>query len=238
MATTIIMLIGQIGSGKTTWIGWKAAETHQVRPNYPQVGNIPIKFWDDAATEYEEDILKFLAMKIIKDNHTQMDLHIDEAAQAGLESRGSGLKATDSRLVTMARKADVNINFATQLMSMTDKRLQWNGNFYVVCDFHYITTESMQSFIPDFFSYDVYNESLKYQKSMYLDGKVAERYLFPLFDTRHMPNRELLKKEFLFYYWGEGRNSYNQTKFDRDSAAFDALIEKYKEVEETGRIIN
>lgn len=228
MATILTILVGQIGSGKTTWLAWNAARTHQLYPSYPIVSNVPIKFRDGLKAEYQEDVLKFLAMKIIKEDTTQMDVLVDEAAQAGLESRGSGLKATDSRLVTLARKANVNMFFASQLMSMTDKRLQWNGNFYIVCDFNFITPEAMARFIPDYFSYAIYNENYVFQYMWGLDGWDAEKHIFPLFDTWHIPFRDQLKKEFQQYYWAKDRYHVDMEAFKRDEEEFEDLIAKYK----------
>lgn len=201
MPTVITALVGHIGSGKTTFLGWKAQETHQIRPWFPQVSNLPINFTDGEAVHYQEDILKWLALKLIKRDITPMELYVDEAAQAGLESRGSGLKSTDSRLITLARKANVHLFLASQLMSMMDKRAQWNWDFAIDCEAHYITEEAMASFMPDYFSYGIYDSDFRFQKSLTLFGEDADRYIFPMFDTMQVPLRSLLEIEFKQYHW-------------------------------------
>jgi hypothetical protein len=248
--TVITALVGHIGSGKTTWLGCKAAETHQTRPNYPIVSNLPIKFMEgkcvghtnekgnfehitdcDCETAYyQEDILKWLALKLIKRDLTPMELYVDEAAQAGLESRGSGLKSTDSRLITLARKANVNLFLATQLMSMMDKRAQWNWDFSIDCESYYITPEAMARFIPDYFSYDVYDSDFNFQKNWKILGADAERYIFPMFDTMQVPLRSLLEVEFKYYYWqkpGKGRvRDFDEEAYEKDSVEFDNFMLK------------
>lgn len=231
MPTVITALVGHIGSGKTTWMGWKAAETHQRRPDYPQVANLPITFLDGESVHYQEDILKWLALKLIKRDVTPMELYVDEAAQAGLESRGSGLKSTDSRLITLARKANVNLFLATQLMSMMDKRAQWNWDFSVDCEAYYITPEAMAKFIPDYFSYDVYDSDFNFQKNWKILGQEAERFIFPMFDTMQVPLRSLLEQEFKTYYWAGGRKGeVDEEAFKKDSEAFDEFISKVGKV--------
>jgi hypothetical protein len=232
MPTVITALVGHIGSGKTTWLGCKAAETHQTRPNYPIVSNLPIKFLDGAEAYYQEDILKWLALKLIKRDLTPMELYVDEAAQAGLESRGSGLKSTDSRLITLARKANVNLFLATQLMSMMDKRAQWNWDFSIDCESYYITPEAMARFIPDYFSYDVYDSDFNFQKNWKILGMDAERYIFPMFDTMQVPLRSLLEVEFKYYYWqkpGKGRvRDFDEEAYEKDSKDFDEFMANVK----------
>lgn len=232
MPTVITALVGHIGSGKTTWLGCKAAETHQTRPNYPQVSNLPIKYLDGSEAYYQEDILKWLALKLIKRDITPMELYVDEAAQAGLESRGSGLKSTDSRLITLARKANVNLFLATQLMSMMDKRAQWNWDFSIDCEAYYVTPEAMAKFVPDYFSYDVYDSDFNFQKNWKILGMDAERYIFPMFDTMQVPLRSLLEVEFKYYYWqkpGKGRvHDFDEEAYDKDSKEFDSFMAKIK----------
>ena len=227
MTTTVVILVGSIGSGKTTLFGERAKENDTVRPLYPQVANLPIEL---PSVHYEEDVLKFLAMKLIKSDLTQMEVYVDEAAQAGLESRGSGLKSTDSRLITLARKANVNLWLASQLMSMFDKRAQWNGDYYILCQSHYVTVEMIRQFMPDYFSYEVYDADYKFQKTFYLTIGDAEREIFPLFDTLHVPLRSLLVQEFKQYYWGTGRKGeYDLEGFKKSEEEFDAYIQSIKE---------
>lgn len=224
--------MGHIGSGKTTFLGWKAQETHQIRPQFPTVSNLPIKFPDGSSVYYQEDILKWLALKLIKRDLTPMELYVDEAAQAGLESRGSGLKSTDSRLITLARKANVHLFLASQLMSMMDKRAQWNWDFAVDCEAHYVTEESMASFMPDYFTYGIYDSDFRFQKTLTLFGDDAAKRIFPMFDTMQVPLRTLLEMEFKQYYWGDGHKGVNEEAFEQDSVEFDKFIRKIR-----GRVV-
>lgn len=225
MGTVVTLLVGKIGSGKTTFLAWKAAENQEIRPSYPVVSNVPIKLPN---VRYEDDILKFLAMKLIKNDQTQMDTLIDETAQAGLESRGSGMKATDSKLITNARKANVNMFLSTQLMSMPDKRLQWNYDYAILCDANYITEYASSRMIPDTFTYQVYNQSDTYQKTMTMQGDDFERLIIPLFDTKQIPLRAMLETEFKLYYWSKGKGEFDKDAFKADAEEFDAYIERYK----------
>lgn len=218
-------LIGERGGGKTTYASWLANYTHQYYPSVPVITNTPIRYDDGTRAIYQEDVLKFLALKIIKEKDiplykkTFMEIIIDEAAQAGLESRGSGLKATDSRLITLSRKAFVDITLISQMMSMIEKRAQWNSDFYELCEAHYVTIESMERRYPDYFSYEDYNQDLKYQKTFYLSGDDAKAFLFDKFDTEHVPFMSQLESEFKQYYW-QG----DMDKFEIDSREFDRLL--------------
>ena len=135
---------------------------------------------------YEEDMVAFLATKIILKDRRKMEAYIDEAAISGFEARGSGLKAAAVRsyIITLSRKSPADIWLLTQLMSMIDRRTQWLADFYILCKSHH-TKESFP--YPAYFEYTVYDENLKWANQFYLHGELAKRFLYGRFDTDHIP---------------------------------------------------
>lgn len=146
-----------------------------------QWANFPLE-----GTNTDPDMLQFLATKIIARDSRPMECFIDEAAIAGFESRGSGLKAAAVRsyLITLSRKTHCNIWLVTQLMSMVDKRSQWLADYYILCRAVHLPQTAPY---PTYFEYVVYNEELKSAGEFRLNGGAARHYLYRMFDTDYIP---------------------------------------------------
>ena len=205
--TSIITLIGDLGGGKTTWAALISRWIRQQYPNIPQVSNVAI----ETAIKVD-DTNKFLAMKLMKDNKDYALVITDEAAQAGFESRGSGSKvaALESRVITLARKAHVDLILISQLMSMIDKRAQWLSNYYILCESKF--QEDNHGHTPDYFEYTTYDNQLNEIGGFELETLDAARYIWPHMDTDDVPMKKALEKSWAWYYDinPESRNRFNE----------------------------
>jgi len=164
-------------------------------PNATQVSNTEMD-----GTFKVEDANKFIAMKLIRKNKKYALVIEDEAAQSGLESRGSGTKkqALESRVITLVRKAHADLILISQLLSMIDKRAQWLGNIYVLCEA--IWLEDNPTKYPDYFEYTVFDSKLREIGGFELDFVDCIEYIFPYMDTDDIPYGEMLKSDWEAWY--------------------------------------
>src|SRR4029077_17097659 len=187
MAGLLSMYVGPLGGGKTTRAAWKVKRTLQEWPWVPVISNVPIE-----GAIYIPDVVRFLAVKFVKEGshpgseRTYMLIILDEASSSGFESRGSGFSPGDTTLLQFARKLKVDIDIISQLLSMVDKRGQWLASFYILCK------AIMDEGKPAQFEYKIYDEALVYQKTEYLSGDFAAKWIFPTFDTYDIPNYDEL----------------------------------------------
>lgn len=167
----------------------------QQSPDTPQITNVDM----DSAHKVE-DTNKFLAIKLIKkDKHYLLAIE-DEAAQAGLESRGSGSKgsALESRVITLVRKSHSDLILISQLMSMLDKRAQWLGNLYVLCEAVFEADNDTP--FPDYFDYTVFDSKLREIGGFSIDFQLCIKYVFPHMDTDDIPYFDKLKDQWEKWY--------------------------------------
>jgi len=193
--TQIITLVGDLGAGKTT-LG--AVLGMVVKAQFPTAATIS-NIVAPSCTKVE-DVHKFIAIKLIKKDKRYGYCLDDEAAQAGLESRGSGTKAAavESRIITHARKAHVDLVLISQLKSMLDKRAQWVEDFSILCEA--VFEEGNLSSIPNYFHYTIYDKTLEVISEFELDTVDMLRYVWPYMDTDDIPFFEAFKKQFISYY--------------------------------------
>jgi energy-coupling factor transporter ATP-binding protein EcfA2 len=191
----ILILIGDLGGGKSTLATFLSLLLRAISPTTPQITNVDI----DTAHKIE-DTNKFLAMKLIKKNKQYLLAIEDEAAQAGLESRGSGSKgsALESRVITLARKSHADLVLISQLMSMLDKRAQWLGNIYVLCEA--VFEDDNETPFPDYFNYTVFDSKLRETGSFSLDFQDCVKYIFPHMDTDDIPYLGKLAEQWKQWY--------------------------------------
>jgi energy-coupling factor transporter ATP-binding protein EcfA2 len=209
--TVILILIGDLGGGKSTLATLLSLIIRQTHPHVAQVTNVDI----DTARKVE-DTNKFIAIKLIKEDKRYAFCVEDEAAQAGLESRGSGSRgsALESRVITLARKAHVDLVLISQLMSMIDKRAQWLGNIYVLCEA--LFEDDNDTPFPDCFQYTVFDSKLKELGGFEVDFDDCVTYVFPHMDTDDIPYAEKLKEQWTQWY--------NIT--EKDYEQFDNIMEE------------
>jgi hypothetical protein len=192
---SIVILIGDLGGGKTTLARYLSLLMKAIAPHAVQVVNTQMD-----GTYKVEDANKFIAIKLIKKDKRYALVIEDEAAQAGLESRGSGTKgqALESRVVTLARKAHVDLMLISQLLSMIDKRAQWLGNLYVLCEAVWL--EDNPTPFPDYFEYTVFDSKLREIGGFELDFVDCVQYIFPYMDTDDIPYGDKLKEQWEKWY--------------------------------------
>jgi hypothetical protein len=193
--TSILILIGDLGGGKSTLAALISLILRQLSPDTPQVTNVTV----DSAHKVE-DTNKFLAIKLIKKDKRYLLAIEDEAAQAGLESRGSGSKnsALETRVITLVRKAHADLILISQLMSMIDKRAQWLGNIYVLCEAVFL--EGNETPYPDYFTYTVFDSKLKELGGFDVDFADCVKHVFPHMDTDDVPYADKLKEQWEKWY--------------------------------------
>jgi hypothetical protein len=193
--TVILILIGDLGGGKSTLAAFLSLLMRTLHPEVPQVTNVSI----DTAHKVE-DTNKFIAMKLIKKDKQYLLAIEDEAAQAGLESRGSGSKgsALESRVITLVRKAHTDLILVSQLMSMIDKRAQWLGNIYILCEAVFL--EDNETPLPDFFEYTIFDSKLREVGGFELDFVDCMSHVFPHMDTDDIPYGDRLKDQWEKWY--------------------------------------
>lgn len=150
-----------------------------------------------------EDIHKFIGMKLIKKDRAEIFCLDDEAAQAGLESRGSGSKgaAIESRIITHSRKAGAWLILVSQLKSMLDKRAQWVEGYSILCEAEF--DDGNIGIVPDRFHYTVFDKALTQINEFWLDVEDCKKYIWPGMDTFDIPAFEDFKDQFIAY-WGIG----------------------------------
>jgi hypothetical protein len=199
--------IGNKGGGKNTLSTLCVQIARQETPWVPCFANSHI-----TGAHFVPDILKFLASKYIQKDFTPIEVDIDEAALAGLESRGSNTakRALDSYLFTLARKVGANIRLLSQLLSMIEKRTQWISDYYVLCEASF----KDNPFIPEKFVYTIYDTNLVRVNSFEVFGREAAQYLFPRFRTEEIPFQEQFARDLKPYYGVT----------DEDLAAFDEIM--------------
>jgi hypothetical protein len=160
---------------------------------------------------YYEHILKYLALKLIRRNHTYIEAYIDEVAQAGVEARGQGSSeesALTSYLFTLSRKVNVNAWLASQLLSMFDKRIQWIGDWYILCE------AKPDPLTPVYFSYKVYDSYDNKRNEFKIAYGTAKELIFKprLFRTEEVPFEQTLLDAYTEMYKVTARDL---TRFDR-----------------------
>ena len=193
--TMIITLVGDLGGGKTTLAAFFVLVVKFLIPDAPVFSNVTV---GGAITI--GDLHKFLAIKLINKDRRYAFMLDDEAAQSGLESRGSGTKAAaiESRIITHARKANVDLVLISQLKSMLDKRAQWVENVSILCEA--VFEEGNLSPAPDYFHYTVYGSDLEVIQEFDLDTEDMAKYVWPQMDTYDIPDFERFKQTFISYY--------------------------------------
>ena len=154
--TNVITLVGDLGAGKTTLAAVFGMIVKASVPDAATLANITAP-----SCVKVDDMHKFIAIKLIKKDKRYAFCLDDETAQSGLESRGSGSKAAavESRIITHARKAHIDLILVSQLKSMIDKRAQWVEGMSILCEavFEYGNLTST----PNYFHYTVYNKELE-----------------------------------------------------------------------------
>ena len=192
---SIVILIGDLGSGKTTLGRFLSLLIKSLFPNATQISNTHMD-----GTYHVEDANKFIAIKLIRKNKKYALVVEDEAAQAGLESRGSGTKgqALESRVIILARKAHVDLILISQLLSMIDKRAQWLGNLYILCEAVWLDDNPTP--FPDYFEYTVFDSKMREIGGFELDFVDCVQYIFPYMDTDDIPYGEKLKAQWEEWY--------------------------------------
>lgn len=192
---SIVILIGDLGGGKTTLARFLSLLMKSLFPDDTQVANTNMD-----GTYKVLNANKFIAMKLITKNKRYALVIEDEAAQAGLESRGSGSRgsALESRVITLARKAHVDLILISQLLSMIDKRAQWLGNIYILCEA--VWEEDNPLPFPDYFEYSVFDSKLREIGGFKLDFVDCVEYIFPFMDTDDIPYFENLKSQWESWY--------------------------------------
>ena len=198
--TQIITLIGDPGGGKSTLGKLLAMIFAYVRPDIPRFSNVTVG--EDVAVRVE-DMNKLIAMKLIRRDHSEMFNLEDEAAQTGLESRGSGSKAAaiESRVITHSRKAGSWLVLVAQLKSMLDKRAQWTEAISILCEA--VFEDGNISTVPDSFQFTVFDKDLNYLGEFGIDTVDCLNHIWPGMDTYDIPDFENFKKTFETY-WGIG----------------------------------
>ncbi|MDE1824359.1 MAG: hypothetical protein KGH74_03600 [Candidatus Micrarchaeota archaeon] len=193
--TQIITLVGDLGGGKTTLASVLGMIVKTQIPDAAAVSNVKAP-----ACVNVGDVHKFIAVKLIQKDKRYAFCLDDEAAQAGLESRGSFTKAAaiESRVITHARKAHIDLVLISQLKSMLDKRAQWVEDFSILCEA--VFEQGNLTSMPNSFHYTVYDKYLEVLNEFDLDTMDMLRYVWPFMDTDDIPFFEAFKKQFEDYY--------------------------------------
>lgn len=194
---TATNIIGEKGGGKTLFVVFNANNWNIDFPRFPIIENIGIHLPN---CHFSMDILRTIASLIVIENKKPVALMVDEAAQAGMESRDSWgtLAVLRSREIALSRKIKSEFFLVTQMISMIDKRAQWLSDFDMLCEAHYESQASFDLRIPDWFEYTVYNPNrVKTAEWNLFGADVVDAGLFNLYDTDSIPNRALLEMEFV-----------------------------------------
>lgn len=193
--TQIITLVGDLGGGKTTLAAVLAMIVKANVPDAATMANITAP----SCTKVD-DIHKFIAIKLIRKDKRYAFCLDDEAAQSGLESRGSGSKAAavESRIVTHARKAHIDLILISQLKSMLEKRAQWVEDFSILCEA--VFEDGNLTSMPNYFHYTLYDKELTPFNEFEIDALDMLKYVWPYMDTDDIPFFEAFKQQFISYY--------------------------------------
>jgi energy-coupling factor transporter ATP-binding protein EcfA2 len=219
--TEIVVLIGDLGAGKNTLATAVNLLMEEEFPEAPKISNTPIidKNTKVPYVHHVEDVNKFLAVKLSLKDRRYALVTEDEVAQSGLEARGSGSskgQAIESRVISLARKAVVDLLMITQMLSMVDKRVQWLGTVYVLCEA--IWNPGNYGYEPDLFRYTVYDHEMKEIEGagfeLYYDE--CKQYIFPHMDTYDIPAFENLTLSWTKWFGIE----------DKDFEEFKAIMEE------------
>ena len=194
--TLIITLVGDLGGGKTSVAKALGLVVKAALPRAPVISNVEM----GSGIMKVDDVHKWIAIKLLKKDKRYACVIDDEAAQAGLESRGSGSKAAavESRIITHARKAHIDLILISQLKSMLDKRVQWVEDFSILCEA--IFDQGNVSARPDFFQYTIYNKAFEVINDFEIDTDDMEKYVWPGMDTDDIPFFESFKRQFTSYW--------------------------------------
>ena len=205
--THVIVLIGDLGGGKTTLGKVLGMVVKAQNPDLPVISNVEM----GDGIQKVENVHKFIAAKLILKNKGYACIIDDEAAQSGLESRGSGSKrsAIESRVITHARKAHVDLILISQLKSMLDKRAQWVEDFSILCEAHF--ESGNLSATPDGFDYTVYDKYVEPINSFSIDVEDCKKYIWPGMDTDDIPSFEDFKAE-QEAYWALTPADYGEVR--------------------------
>lgn len=128
------MLVGPLGSGKSTRAAWRVLDYKQRFPWVPRVGNLEMNPQDIA---FVPDVLRFLALKFVRDGNkpesqrVPMLIIVDEANTSGLESRGSGFSPGQTTVLQFVRKLKVHCILISQLMCLAEGTLIKTPTGYV-----------------------------------------------------------------------------------------------------------
>ena len=190
MDSLLISLVGQRGSGKNVHAVRSALLWYRFYPHVQVKTNFPIALPN---CTFVDDILIDLAKKEYYEDTTPAFYLIDEAALAGLESRGSGSasKAIDADVIDHSRKVNIHAEIISQMTSMVDRRVQTLYDFNILCEAEHDTQQALIEERPDRFRYTVFDEyvSDKPIREDVLDARVAEKYIWPLYDSKYIPNK-------------------------------------------------
>jgi hypothetical protein len=194
--TQIMTLVGDLGGGKTTLAKVMGMIVLQTMPDAKVITNVTM----GSGMTKVDDVHKFLAQKLIYRDTTYAFVIDDEAAQAGLESRGSGSKASalESRIITHARKAHVDLVLISQLKSMLDKRAQWVEDLAILCEA--VFDEDNLTSLPNRFHYTVYDKALNIINEFELDTVDLIENVWPGMDTDDIPFFKAFRDQMISYY--------------------------------------
>lgn len=181
------------GSGKSIYGAFRARLLEQEAPKLSFVSNMS---YNTVNARKYPDMLSALAMKVICKSKKYWDTFIDEVAIAGWEARGSYTEDSSLRtyLVMLSRKVECELTFASQMISQMDKRLQWTGEFNILCKAHRVSDPSIRANLPqrlrdfpDWFSYTVFDEELNGTSIKEITAPDAIEYLIDYYDDREIP---------------------------------------------------
>lgn len=201
------VVVGNKGSGKNVFGVALSQFLHQHFPKVKQVANFEIDHKDGCKVEYQPQLLRWAAIKMITEQRlidsgklggfTYWEAFIDEVSiSEELEARGSAFRQSNlprTQLIAISRKLNVTMWLLTQLMSQMDKRAQWLADYYILATANYQGDDKE----PSYFKYEMHDPDLNYLSEIEIDGRIAKRYIYPRYDTNEVPNFEFLVKSFV-----------------------------------------
>lgn len=184
---------------------------------------------------------KWLAIKTILKDRRYAYMVTDEAALAeDLESRGSHAYETAPKtyLVALSRKTNIDLDVISQMISMTDKRVQWLADVPVLCTGHYYADVYPKR--VDFFEYQLYGTDLKTPLAAYdLGGSEAYRWIFPRFDTNDVPLNEDRIRQWVLHFDLSSKDSKGRATGELDPLLrkdFEADMTAWADLAKPGRV--